>query len=311
MRGGYSRSGRKDQDAVNSLQKPTDLPDLAGVEHRFVDVGDVRLHVAEAGEGPPLLLLHGWPQNWWCWRDLIGPLARTHRVLVPDLRGFGWSDAPPGDYAKATLAADIVGLLDAEGIDRARVVGHDWGGYVAYLLALDHAERVERFVALDIPPPWPQRPNRGMAILPFFLTYQVALATPGFGAGLQRRVPGFVKTMLRRGAGTDFRWRDSDLDLYAAKLQEPDRARAMSHLYRTFLAKEFAASRKRHPDDLTVDGLLVWGEASLLHRMVRRGLEPGPRLRVESIPGAGHFLPEETPDAVLALVSEHLSSPQT
>jgi len=73
-----------------------DLPVLRGVRHRHVDVGaGVRLHVAEAGAGPLLVLVHGWPQHWWCWRRMIPALARTHRVLAPDLRGFGWSDAPP------------------------------------------------------------------------------------------------------------------------------------------------------------------------------------------------------------------------
>jgi pimeloyl-ACP methyl ester carboxylesterase len=71
-----------------------------------------------------------------------------------DLRGFGWSEAPPGDYAKATLAADVLALLDAEGIDRVRIIGHDWGAYAAFLLALDHTERIDRLLALDIVPPW-------------------------------------------------------------------------------------------------------------------------------------------------------------
>jgi pimeloyl-ACP methyl ester carboxylesterase len=128
-------------------------PPLPGVTHRTVDVGEVGLHVAEAGEGPPLLLLHGWPQHWWCWRRLIPRLATRYRVLAVDLRGWGWSDAPAGSYAKATFAADVLALLDAEGLDRVRVIGHDWGGYTAFLLALGHPQRVERVVALDIAPP--------------------------------------------------------------------------------------------------------------------------------------------------------------
>ncbi|HLH14483.1 MAG TPA: alpha/beta fold hydrolase, partial [Solirubrobacteraceae bacterium] len=111
---------------------PRELPQLPGVTHRFVDLRGVRVHVAEAGAGEPLVLLHGWPQHWWCWRELIAPLARDHRVLAPDLRGFGWSAAPPGDYAKSTFAEDVLALLDAEGIDAAPIIGHDWGGYAAF-----------------------------------------------------------------------------------------------------------------------------------------------------------------------------------
>src|SRR4051794_34939093 len=97
----------------------------------------MRMHVAEAGDGPPLLMLHGWPQNWWCYRLLIADLARRFRVLVPDLRGLGWSEAPAAGYEKATLAADILELLDSEQIEQVDMVGHDWGGFVAFLLALE------------------------------------------------------------------------------------------------------------------------------------------------------------------------------
>jgi len=85
---------------------------------------------------------------------VIPRLAERHRVLAPDLRGWGWSDAPRGDYAKATFAADTLALMDAEGLGRVSLVGHDWGGYVAFLLALRHPERIERMVGLDIAPPW-------------------------------------------------------------------------------------------------------------------------------------------------------------
>jgi pimeloyl-ACP methyl ester carboxylesterase len=88
-------------------------------------VGDVRLHVAEAGAGRPLITLHGWPQHWWSWRHLIPAFAQCYRVLVPYLRGFGWSDAPSGDYAMSTLAADVLALLDAEGSAGSESSGHD------------------------------------------------------------------------------------------------------------------------------------------------------------------------------------------
>jgi pimeloyl-ACP methyl ester carboxylesterase len=89
------------------------------VAHRRVTVGDgTRLHVAEAGAGAPLVLLHGWPQHWWAWRHVIGPLAQEHRVLCPDLRGLGWSDAPPGSYTKEAWASDLLALLDALDLDR-------------------------------------------------------------------------------------------------------------------------------------------------------------------------------------------------
>jgi pimeloyl-ACP methyl ester carboxylesterase len=125
-----------------------------------VAVNGVRLHVAEAGAGPPLILLHGWPQHWWCWRRVMPRLAEDYRVRAPDLRGWGWSDAPRDDYSKAAFAADILALMDADDLDRVSLLGHDWGGYTSFLLSLEHPERIERKVALDVAPPWLGRLRR-------------------------------------------------------------------------------------------------------------------------------------------------------
>src|SRR5436853_4837604 len=129
------------------------MPHVEGVEPRYADVDGLRVHYAEAGEGDPVILQHGWPQHWWVWRDLIGPLAERFRVICPDMRGFGWTDAPRSGYDKPQLARDVIGLLDKLGIERVRYVGHDWGAFVGFLAALSHPERFERFMPLSIPPP--------------------------------------------------------------------------------------------------------------------------------------------------------------
>ena len=125
------------------------LPEISGleVEHRYIDARGLRFHVAVAGpeDAEPLVLLHGWPQHWFAWRRLLGPLAERYRVYAPDLRGFGWSDAPPGDYLKATLAADVVALLDELELERVRLAGHDWGGFAGFLVfdaLVDDAHRL-------------------------------------------------------------------------------------------------------------------------------------------------------------------------
>ena len=263
--------------------------------------------MAEAGAGPPLILLHGWPQHWWCWRRLIPALARDYRVLAPDLRGFGWSAAPPGDYAKKTLAEDILGLLDSQGIDRARVIGHDWGGHAAFLLALDHPERVERLMALDIPPPWPGPFRPRHLATPAFLSYQFLLATPGLGTRALTGGPGLVRRLIRGGSGPSASWSDADVDLYADVLREPARARASSALYRTFLTREMPSilRGRNRSAELAVPGLLVMGGASPLRWAVDP--QPSRNLRVETIPAAGHFLPEEVPDEVLGLAGPFLA----
>jgi pimeloyl-ACP methyl ester carboxylesterase len=278
----------------------SELPPVPGVRHRDVHVRGVRLHLAEAGdEGPPLVLLHGWPQHWWEWRRLIPRLAQTYRVLAPDLRGWGWSDAPPGAYAKSTFAEDVLALLDVEGIDRVRLIGHDWGGYAAFLLALDHPERVTRLVALDIVPPWPGALRPRHAALPLVGAYQVLLAAPVLGPRALTASPRLVRTLIRAGSGRATRWSDDELDRYARVLQDPARAAASSACYRTFLVRELPAAARRgdRSAELRVPALLLMGRDSALRRILDP--RPGPNLRVETIPGAGHFLPEEAPDEVL------------
>ena len=287
---------------------PSELPAVPGVSHRNVALDGLNLHVAEAGAGPPLVLLHGWPQHWWCWRRLIPALARSYRVIAPDLRGWGWSDAPPGDYAKSTLAADVVALLDAEGLDRVALVGHDWGGYASFLLALEHPERVERLMALDVAPPWsrPSSPAARHLGLPLLASYQLLLATPVLGPRTLTSGTRFVRTLIRAGSGADARWTDAELDAYASVLRQPARARATSACYRTFLSRELPASLARgdRASELVVPTLLVMGGASPLHRILDP--QPAPGMRVEVIERAGHFLPEEAPDELLRLAESWL-----
>jgi pimeloyl-ACP methyl ester carboxylesterase len=289
--------------------KLSELPSVSGVRHRHVDVGGARLHVAEAGDGPPVVLLHGWPQHWWCWRRLVPRLAQSNRVLVPDLRGWGWSDAPPGDYAKETFAADLLAFLDSEDLDRVRLIGHDWGGYTAFLLALEHPERVERLLALDIVPPWFRRraPRLRHLAIPLMGSYQALLATPVIGPRTMTSGTTFIRTVIRAGSGPQARWSDTELDAYARVLCEPARARASSACYRTFLTRELpgTALKGDRSDDLQVPTVLALGATSALRRVIDP--PPGPNLRVKTIPGAGHFLPEEAPREVLRLAQGWLN----
>src|ERR671921_2949478 len=120
---------------------------------RYVDTDELRQHAVIGGEGPPLLLVHGWPETWYGWRLLMPALARDFQVIAVDQRGRGLSDKPAAGYDTGTLATDLVALMDALGHERFAVVGHDTGFAIGYALAADHPERVDRVVLADIPGP--------------------------------------------------------------------------------------------------------------------------------------------------------------
>jgi len=122
--------------------------------HRNVSANGVRLHVAEAGTGPLVLLLHGFPEFWWSWRhQLVGLAEAGYRVVAPDLRGYGASDKPPRGYDGYTLAGDVAGLVRALGERDAMIVGHDWGGLLAWIVGTLHPRVVRRLAILDAPHP--------------------------------------------------------------------------------------------------------------------------------------------------------------
>jgi pimeloyl-ACP methyl ester carboxylesterase len=267
-----------------------------------VDVPGARLHVAEAGEGPPVVLLHGWPQHWWIWRKVIPDLARDHRLICPDLRGFGWSEAPRGRYEISELAADVLALLDELGLERVDLIGHDWGGYTGFLLCLSAPERIRSYLALGVVHPWFEPP----AVSPRSLqraAYQFVLASPGLGAGALRFVPGFVKLVLRRGSHPSMRWSEEELACYADIFHSRDHALASSHVYRSFLLRELPRLKKGHyrAQRSPVPTRILTGEADPVIRMdIMGGYEPyADDLAVEEVAGCGHFVAEEKPELVI------------
>jgi pimeloyl-ACP methyl ester carboxylesterase len=278
------------------------MPEVAGVEHRRVETARLGIHVAEAGSGPPLVLLHGWPQHWYAWRKLIPLLASSHRLICPDLRGFGWTDAPAGGYRTTDLAADLAALLDALGLDRVDLIGHGEGGRVAFELGLGQPARVRRLMTLGAMHPYPSLRLLAPHACRYWWTPLVE--TSGLGRRVIRRVPAVTRTVLRAAAATPAALSEPAAEEFVASVREPARARASERLMHEFAYHEMipalrGANRSRR---LRAPALMLNGGGdALIPARALGGSGPfADDLRVQVIPGAGHLLAEERPELVAA-----------
>jgi pimeloyl-ACP methyl ester carboxylesterase len=268
------------------------IPHVAGVQHEFVSAGGLRTHVALAGEGPPVLLMHGWPQHWYLWRDVIPLVAPHARVIAPDFRGFGWTEVPESGYEKTQLADDMIALLDELGVEEVTVAGHDWGGYVGFLVALEHPERVKGFLALGILPPWgPRNPRATLESWRFL--YQPVLGSPGLG----RRAGRLLASRGLRDAGLS----DADVDAFVSRL-DGERGVSTEKLYRSFVLRELPGiARGRYsPKDLRVPVELVLGRRDPVatRRVAEDVAAQSDEIELELIADAGHFVVDEKPELV-------------
>jgi pimeloyl-ACP methyl ester carboxylesterase len=279
----------------------SDLPDVEGVSHRRVRARGLDFHVAEAGEGDDVVLcLHGWPQHWYEWRHLMPALAAAgHRVLAMDLRGFGWSDAPPRGYEKENMADDVLAVLDELGLERVKLVGHDWGGWIGFLLALKAPKRFERYLALNILHPWVGL--RDMAPNLWRFWYQWMILSPGIGYGLHRSGR-FIPRVLVGGSSVKEVWDDETVHAFSDSFTRPDYARAGVQMYRVFNLKEVPPMmRGRYLRmRLTVPTLVLFGEDDFAIRpeLLDGHGDHADEFRVERVHGCGHFIADERPDLV-------------
>jgi pimeloyl-ACP methyl ester carboxylesterase len=273
----------------------------------FVDAGDVRIHAVIGGDGPPLLLVHGWPETWYAWRLLMPALARDFQVIAVDQRGRGLSDKPADGYDTGTLANDLVALMGSLGHDRFAVVGHDTGFAISYALAADHPERVERAALADIPgspgaapsPPVfvPAQINDRLWHLPF------------------NRLQGINELLVTGHEDAFFRWEfdaaakklpDEVIDYYVAGLSDPDSLRASFEWYRAIDAT-IAQDEQRKTRKLSMPVLAIGGEFSFGGHVADAMRLVADDVKGLVIPGAGHFVAEEAPDQMLAALAEFLA----
>lgn len=275
------------------------MPHVDGVSHRWVSARGLRIHLAEAGpeDAEPILLLHGWPQHWYLWRRVIPALSQRYRLLMPDLRGLGWTEATPNGYEKENLARDQIALLDELGIERVKLMGHDWGGYTGFLMCLLAPARVERYIACNILHPWPKRSTGFLQA--WRMWYQLPMVAPFIGPHLTRR-RGVIKALLRRGANGVMS--EAELEAFEAPYRRRESARATSKYYRSFQLHDLPLLMRGHwrAHRLTVPTLALFGTGDFaVPRSAIEGFEPyADDMRLELVPDAGHFVVDVAPEAV-------------
>ncbi|HEY6730998.1 MAG TPA: alpha/beta hydrolase [Solirubrobacterales bacterium] len=275
-------------------------PEIEGVSHRWVEARGIRFHYAEAGSGDDVVLcLHGWPQHWYEWRHLMPALADRHRVLALDLRGYGWSDAPASGYEKENMADDVLAVLDVLGIERVKLVGHDWGAWIGFLLALKAPQRVERYLALNILPPWTSM--KAMAPHLWRFWYQWLILSPGVGPWLHTSGK-FIPKVLAGASVQRQVWDDATLHAFSDTFTEPARANAAVQTYRVFNLEEareiargkYAKARLEVPTKL----LFGTGDKALRPQLLDGYERYAPTMELELVEDCGHFIADERPELV-------------
>ncbi len=242
------------------------------MKHSTIDTNGVRLHVVQAGPetGPLVVLLHGFPEFWYGWKAQIGELADAgYRVWAPDQRGYNLSDKPAGidAYQLDTLVADVVGLIDAAGAQKALIVGHDWGAIVAWWLAVCFPERVERLVILNVPHPAATRKfvrqNPGQLLRSWYVGFFQIPVLPELLMGANR---GAMLARTLRKSSRPGTFSDDDLAQYRIAWSQPGAVRSMINWYRALIRRPAA---RRSSVRVTVPTLIIWG---IHDQFLQRGL---------------------------------------
>jgi pimeloyl-ACP methyl ester carboxylesterase len=290
----------------------------ASWEHRFITANGIRFHYVTQGQGPLALLLHGFPEFWYSWRFQIPVLAEAgYCVVAPDLRGYNESEKPRWGYDLRTLARDVAALIVALGYDRAIVVGHDWGGVIAWQVAMRYPELVERLVIMNAPHPAAMlRELRSLKQLRMSW-YIVAFQLPWLPEYvLKRNGANEIGRMLRGSAVQKEAFPRAVTAHYQAAMSKPGAISAALAYYRQFvrdLPRALWRRQLRALPRIQAPTLLIWGLQDIaLSVELTHGLEPYvAQLRVCYLPESGHWVQQEQPEQVNRLLLDFLSNEET
>ena len=285
------------------------------LKHQYADINGLRLHYVMAGEGPLMLFLHGFPEFWYAWKDQLEEFQRDFTVVAPDLRGFNLSDKPQDaeNYRMAYLIEDVRQLIEHLGAQKCTLVGHDWGGAVAWVFAIVYPELLERLVIINSPHPYVfQRELRENAAQQKASQYMLMFQSPK----AEQMVAANNYAHLTEGWGLKRVLSEADLELYYQAWSQPGALTGSLNYYRASRLTPPAESAgqndisARFSQPLSIPTLVIWGEqdAALLPGNLS-GLDQYIKdLTIQRIPDGSHWVIHEQPARVNALIRGYIGS---
>lgn len=281
--------------------------------HRYVKVNGINMHYVEQGSGELVVLLHGFPEFWYSWRNQIPELAKHYHVVAPDMRGYNETDKPRGkkNYALATLTNDIVELIKSTGKTKATVVAHDWGGAIGWELGIHHPELLDKLIILNSPHPSvmkkalltnPKQRKRSW----YMFAFQVPVLPELFlSLGLRK----FFKDSFQGWAYNKEAFSDADIDEYVKAFRKKGAIHGGVNYYRAIIGDGAKDKTKRPP--VSVPTLIIWGEndkalgKELTYDLDKYFTAP---YRVEYLSKCSHWVQHEYPDKVNSLILDFIKS---
>jgi len=282
-------------------------------KHGFAHVNGVRLHYVTQGEGKLLILLHGFPEFWYSWRHQIPVLAQHFKAVAPDMRGYNESEKPVGvsNYRVDVLTADVMGLIRAFGEEKAIIVGHDWGGGVAWAFAAMYPQATERLIVMNCPHPGPFQKHlrsnwRQLRRSWYMFFFQIPWLPE---AGIRFNARRFVEQAFRGMAIRKEAFPDEDLRRYEEALKKPGALAAAINYYRAAF-REAVRHGEREFAQITCPTLLIWGEEDIaLGKELTYDMGPyfTNRFEIKYIPHCSHWVQQEQPELVNQYMREFLA----
>lgn len=288
------------------------MANLENISHKYIEVNGIKMHYVEQGEGELMLLLHGFPEFWYSWRNQIPELAKNYHVVAPDLRGYNETDKPKevSAYKLETLTKDVLELIDKLGYEKAIVVAHDWGGAIGYELGMQHPDKVEKLVIINSPHPSIMKKNLTGNFQQFkrswyMFFFQIPFLPEFF---MRSNLKLNFKKTFRGWAFNKSNFTDQDIDEYVKAFEKKGALTGAINWYRAALRSWNNLKKPKNP--ISVPTLIIWGEddkalgKELTFNMDKYFSAP---YKVKYLSKCSHWVQNEYPDKVNQMLLDFAS----